>query len=365
MRIINLVDNLSKVNYGIWNAAINTSTPLFKKYGVESEVWYPITKDTIEEIPEIEGLTFFGLKNQTEKLLKTLIALKNLSPEHDIIVSHGCWRFPTAWGAALKNMGFKWVYTPHGMLEPWSRSQKWLKKKIYYRFVEYPRAKQATTIRAVSSVEAQNLKVHFKGVEFIPNGSPLPKENISIKTNNPRRVIFLGRFHFKKGIVPLINAWKKSPLMNNPDWELLLGGTDDGELPKMQKALEGSNVLGNIKILGPVFGEEKHKLLSSGSYFALTTFSEGFPSSLVEAMMYGLAPIYTEGCNFPEATNQNLGYLTEPNEAAIFKTLKSISEESDDSLLKQRQECRAFVLKNYTLEHIADLQFSLYNNLIA
>ncbi|RYY15234.1 MAG: hypothetical protein EOO04_28930, partial [Chitinophagaceae bacterium] len=154
------------MNYGIWHAAVvNASALAALNYTVE--LWFPT------EMPAItNAVTAVRLPGTDHSVLTKLIEERNLDPRKDIIITHGVWNYPTRWGHRLKQLGYRWIYVPQGMLEPWPLQQKWLKKKIYFTLVEQRLAKTADLIRAVAKPEMNNLRRFFPSsdIRFIPNG---------------------------------------------------------------------------------------------------------------------------------------------------------------------------------------------------
>ncbi len=360
MRIINIIDNISKVNFGIWNAAIATAPYLKNEYNIESELWFPATKD----VPKLhKSITLVEIENTDITNVDKLIQQQSLSTENCIIVTHGCWQYATRWGAALKKLGYHWVYTPHGMLEPWSMQQKKWKKKIYFHLVERKLSKTADAIRAVGSPEFNNLKTHYSHLSLIPNGiDNIEYSDIKPKDNSTIHFLFMARLHHKKGIIPLINAWAKSQLCNHSSYQLTIAGPDDGEKEIMLATIEKNHTT-NIKYVGAVYNKPKEALLQQSHFYILPSFSEGFPTSVLEAMQYGLIPIITEGCNFPEAIEQNLAISITTQESSITNALVRASNISPESFQKQSTETQIFITKNYSLQQIAKQQYMLYQGL--
>ena len=144
IRVINIIDRFDAVNFGIWNAACATAQQLEFRHGIRSELWFPATDYDPQQPIHCE------LRPLPSTTLATLTALAaQLTPHNTIIVTHGCWQYPTRWGAALARKGFTWVYVPHGMLEPWSISQKKWGKKAYWHLSESRNARHAKYVRAV------------------------------------------------------------------------------------------------------------------------------------------------------------------------------------------------------------------------
>ncbi|MEZ4897635.1 MAG: hypothetical protein R2806_12400 [Saprospiraceae bacterium] len=193
-RIINIIDKLTKINYGIWNAAINTSDILYKDYEIVTELWSFYVEYDLNINYNIAKYI------QTNKV-KDIINLFQLNIEKDIIITHGSWRKPTKLGYQLRLLGFHWIYVPHGMLEPWSIKQKMFKKKLYFHLFEKYYVSKASYIRAVGEKEMNHLKILFpnlcKRIICISNGVPVDTE-ITKEYNFPIKILFLGRLHNKK-----------------------------------------------------------------------------------------------------------------------------------------------------------------------
>lgn len=360
MRIINLVDSLASVNFGIWNAAVATAPALKQEHGVDSWVVYPqdgaaedkleasIGRYPINQVPAKEGVA-------------ALVQSLKLDPAQDIIATHGSWRYPTIWGRMLRQQGFAWVYCPQGMLEPWSMSQKWLKKRIYFELREKPMARQASLIRAVSRPELDNLNKVFSQTQLIANGvnplAPPPP-----RPDGRTRFVFMARLHHKKGIMPLVQAWL-AHFLNNPAAELVIAGPDDGEKAQLQQAL-ASHGGANIKFIGPIYGADKKQLLHSAHFYVLPSYSEGFPSSVVEAMNHGCIPVISDGCNFPESFEAGIGIKCTPDVATITEAIKQALAMSDAQRQELSRRSWQFINSGYTSSIIAAQQYQGYKALL-
>nr|WP_319397832.1 glycosyltransferase [uncultured Carboxylicivirga sp.] len=359
MRIINIIDNFTKVNFGIWNAAISTASILQEKYNIESELWYPQT----DASATLDNVVLVPLSDLSIATIGQMIASRKLDPKDCIIITHGCWQYATRWGAEFKKKGYKWMYVPHGMLEPWSVQQKKWKKKIYYSLVEHRLSKKADIIRAVGSPELKNLIKHYHQTILIPNG--IEETNFDVKTlTKPTCFLFMARLHHKKGILPLIQAWIDSKLHNNNNYQLNIAGPDDGEKDNMLSLIKENNSK-NIHYKGAVYGKEKEELLYNSHFYILPSQSEGFPTSVLEAMQYGLIPIITEGCNFPEALENNKAIQISTNKSSIMQGLQKAIELNDSDYKQLSQEANHYINQNYSLQKIADQQVALFNQLLS
>jgi len=351
MKVINIVDSVSKVNFGIWNAAIATAHILKNQYDIASEIWFP---DIIEN--NVDENLFNGCLPRQIGTFNPIQILKN---EKSIIVSHGCWQMPTRLAYKLRRKGYPWMYVPHGMLEPWSLQQKALQKKIYYKLIENPLTQNANVIRAVGSPEYNNLKKVYQNVTLIPNG--VEEVNVSIeKSYSPIRFLFMARLHHKKGIIPLVKAWKNSSISNTNQFHLTIAGPDDGNLMELLHEIKGTS---NITYNGAVYDEQKRELLQQSHFYILPSYSEGFPTSVLEAMSYGLIPVITDGCNFPEVFERGNALKITPETSNICRSLDVCSNMEKDEIRRFSRKCQEFINDNYTLQHIAKLQFETLKKL--
>lgn len=362
MRIINIVDNISKVNFGIWNAALSTANFHVTVHKNIVDIWFPKTSTP----PELEDyIQQRSLDDLSISQLKSILKTENFDLSNTIFITHGTWNYPSKWGHYLKKIGYKWIYVPHGMLEPWSMAQKALKKNLYFRFFEKKYAISSDVIRAVGKPEMNNLKKKLpnSNVRLIPNGVDKHSHGKCFGKEENLRVLFLGRLHHKKCITELVKAWSKSTLRNSGKYELVIAGPDQGELEKINEIITTTECA-NINYIGSVYGNDKIKILESCSFFALPSHSEGFPTSIVEAISYGLIPLYSDGCNFPELTEHNIGYLVHPNVPSIQKALEAINQAEKETHVIMSKKAMDLYATAYTTEKVAEQENNLYQSVL-
>jgi glycosyltransferase involved in cell wall biosynthesis len=358
MRIIHLVDNAEMINYGVWNAAISNAEQLNDEH-IAVELWYPGTANPAPVPVSVQQVKLAGTGIDT---LKSLINTRDLDKEKDIIISHGCWQYPTRWGHYLKGQGFRWVYVPHGMLEPWSMQQKRLKKLVFFYLVERRMAVKADTIRAVSTTEQNNLHAFFPKdkVRFMPNAIAAVEETGNAEQGSIR-YLFLSRLHAKKNLLSLAEAWVSSSLNNRTAVSLIFAGPDQGELEGLQSYIKQSN---NIQYLGSVYGREKDRLIRSCTYYVLPSFSEGLPSSLLESMSAGLVPIITEGCNLPDVFTLDMGFEIKTDAASIRAVLEHTANLDKQVLRAKSARCRNYVEQFFSLKAVTKEQVIFFRRLL-
>ncbi len=115
-------------------------------------------------------------------------------------------------------------------------------------------------------------------------------ENWKLKIGNLPKVydaVFQGRFHPQKGVVELIDIWKKV-IDKKPDAKLAMIG--DGPLMSSVKLkIKSEKLENNIKLFGYVFdGEKKYKIFSQSRVVVHPAFYDSGGMAAAEAMAFGL-----------------------------------------------------------------------------
>lgn len=219
--------------------------------------------------------------------------LKGCARQFDVIHVHGLWQWPGLYARKAAIAGrVPMVISPRGMLEPWTLEQGVLQKRIGWVLWEKMNLRSAVMFHATSQQEALNLrKLGFhQPIAVLPNAQEFPTGE-SVKSNL-RRLLYLSRLHEKKGINELINTWSEIN-QDYPDWELILAGPiDSNNAECIMKKLE---TLPRSKFLGPVYGDEKWRLLRSSDLLILPSYSENFGNVVAEALSQGVPVLTTRG----------------------------------------------------------------------
>lgn len=365
MFAVNLVDSVAPVNMGIWNASIWTSGVLRASHGISSELWGCFPENSQTDLTEYDLGRVVDVSRIGYSDFETDF-LSRHSPESTVVVSHGCWRFATRWAAGLARRGFRWVYVPHAMLEDWSLSFKPFRKSLYLKAIEARLVQRADVIRAVSSIELSNLIRRFprSRVELIPNGvESVPRHRPPIGEREDV-ILFIGRLHHGKGVAELAEAFARLPASSRGKTRLVLAGPDHGELAKIDSVRRDHPGV-PIECVGPVYGQAKESLLLNARFFALPSYSEGFPTSLIEAMGAGCVPIMTDQCNFPEALSSGLGIRVEPAVESIRNGLRRALSMTQNEVQNLSEKAALCVERGYTASTIAAEQAELVTELLS
>lgn len=184
-------------------------------------------------------------------------------------------------------------------------------KRFIKHFIE-----QADLIICLSAVSEKFLTQHFhpRRTEIVPNFIDT-KSYGSRGKNRSEKVIFLflGKIVKSKGIFDLLEAAKQLVKQNCTDFEVWVGG--DGEVGELKKFIDENRLADTVKFLGWISGDAKDKVLTEHDVFALPSYSENLPVSILEAMSNGKPVIATNVGGIPELIRDNVsGYLINPGD---------------------------------------------------
>ena len=280
--------------------------------------------------------------------------LKTMHRENriDVIHTNGIWSPFIHYAVTFaKKNGIKLVVTPHGMLEPWSLSQKKWKKKIAWLLYQKSDLKHADAIQVTAESEATSVRnLGLDKCIIVPNGVDV--RPLSDQNERKLTALFLSRVHPKKGIPILLNAWQK---IGNKNWELLIVGPGDPEyLQQIQLQIDDISSEVTARLLPSVGGAEKDELYNSASFFVLPTHSENFGIVVAEALERELPVITTTGTPWTELDDAGCGWCIELNEENLINALRSAMETPAEELRKMGRTGREYVQKNFGWPKIAD-----------
>lgn len=128
-----------------------------------------------------------------------------------------------------------------------------------------------------------------------------------IKTVKKIRILFLARLIREKGIFEAVDAFE---ILANKfqNIELIVAG-DGKDYEELKTRVEGNKY---IVVVGHVEGQDKIDLFKKSHIYCLPSHSEGLPTSVLEAMAFGLPVITTNVGGLKEFFQDNkMGYLAD------------------------------------------------------
>lgn len=194
---------------------------------------------------------------------------------------------------ASRLLGIPWSFTMHGISETDYPAGVLLGKKIeaatFVACVSYFGRAQA--MRVVAPHQWSKLHVVRCGLRL----GQLPKHAAS---NGYKRIICVGRLSPEKGQAGLIQAFA-SIAAEFPDTELVFVG-DGPEAGNLCAQVKSSGLADRVTFSGRLGEDETLEKIAASDILVLSSFMEGLPIVIMEAMAVGTAVIATRVAGIPE-----------------------------------------------------------------
>lgn len=159
----------------------------------------------------------------------------------------------------------------------------------------------------------------------------------------PFRLLFVGGFFLRKGLIYLLRAWHSLRLKNA---ELILRSSDCPNTPEVRKLLEDPGV----RLLKQ--RQDLSRLYSEASAFCLPSIDDGFGMVVLEAMSYGLPVIVTQNVGSADCLREGTdGFIVKIRDAeALKEKILDLYEHPEKRLQMGRsamERARSFTWESY------------------
>ena len=313
--------------------------------------------------------------------IKLLQWLYKNSNDYDILIINGVWQFHSlaVWLASKKNKTPYFVF-PHGMLDPYFNKKGFfhlLKKKIYWNLIESKVLNESESVLFTSKIEKKLADKNFKshndkgmvlgyGVEGIPKDYNNNKDSF-LKKNKLKKhtyILYIGRFHKKKGIDLLIKSYAKIVKLNQT-FKLVLTGPQNEYLKKdLFNLIKENDLNDKVIITGPLYENFKWQLIKNCSVLCLTSHQENFGLVIAEALSCSKPVLITNQVNIHHKINYyKAGFVCEDNLIGVTRMMKKyidINSRNYNLMCKQAKKCFD---DNYKIGKIVYKLLSLLKNL--
>lgn len=263
------------------------------------------------------------------------------------------------------------IYTAHGFHFYNGAS---LVNRTIFKWVEMYLARYTDAIITMNNEDyeaAQKLKLRRKNSVFYIHGVGIDTakfENININKEELRKKIGLesddivcitiGDIIQRKNISTAINSIAH---VNNPKVKLIICGTGI-ELENMKLLANKLNIEDRVLFLG--FRTDIKELLSISDIFLFTTYQEGLPRAMMEAMAAGLPCVASKvRGNIDLIKDNEGGFLLEPTDKIGFsKKIEILAENS--KLRAEFSKYNIKIIKKFDIENIKCEIYDIYQKVL-
>lgn len=375
MKISHLLVSLSRQSGGLYHSVRGLAQSLAAIPGLEIHVHGVEDSDTAADLAAWLPLEPVAHRARGPATLGFAPSMRRAVMEApcDLLHSHALWQYPSflakQWRSRFRRPH---LISPRGALDPWALARSRWKKNLAGLSFENKHLFEASCLHALSASEARSIRRYSlrNPIAIIPNAVELPGlANCKPPATNPKTLLFLGRLHPKKGLIPLLRTWAelRNAENRNPKtetWTLTIAGWDQGgHEAELRQLCQDLNIQDSVHFHGPVHGKEKEALFRQAGAFILPSFSEGLPMAVLEAWSYGLPVLMTDACNLPEGFQAGAALEISADENLI-KGLNTLCDMRDGDLQSMGQKGRALVESRFTWPAVATQMKSAYEWLL-
>ena len=233
---------------------------------------------------------------------------------------------------------------------------------ICFRHVLYRLVNKVVVNSRAAFLEILDLKLPYRKVRIVNNGISLPgntEELNPLPEDFPRPFIFaIGSLWWYRGLPRLLKAVAQLKVKG-----IQVSAVIAGEGPERENLMclaDKLHITDRLILLGQV--GDLRPYLCEASAFCLTSYFEGFPNALGEAMLAGCPCIAMDVGGVRELiASSEMGWVVPPGDVeAMVAVLKKIL--SDPSKAKQNQGHKAagWIRKNFTIDKMVTHMFEVY-----
>ena len=233
--------------------------------------------------------------------------LRKLIPQADVVHIHGLWEEIQHRAAKLSRWFYKpYLFTPHGMLDPWSLRQGRLKKNIYLTARLRKDLDQATAIHFTDETErdvttalglAPKPIVERLIIDLSDFQPPPPRgrfralfsKQLTDAQGERPFVLFMSRIHHKKGLDLLVPAFAEA-IKRNDDARTMLaiaGPNIGGYQATVEELVKQHNLVDRVIFPGMLYGRDRAAAMVDARLFALPSYQENFGVVIIESLAAG------------------------------------------------------------------------------
>jgi glycosyltransferase involved in cell wall biosynthesis len=266
--------------------------------------------------------------------------------------------------AACRRAGVPYIIRPLGTLDPWSMTQKSLRKRLFWQLSGKSMLNRAAAVHYTSEVEKLSTE-RYLGLnhgKVIALGIDANNANSNGRIFTDPYVLVLSRLHPKKALDVLIDAFL-SLIQNRKfaNWRLVIAG--DGPPDYVSKLKAQVAAEDRIVFTGWLDGDKKHAVLGGASLLALPSHQENFGLCVMEALAHSVPVLVSPNVNLAaEIVSANAGWVAAIDKDALATRLAEALSDKDE--LMKRGRAGKQLSQRYSWENVVKGLINLYEEIL-
>ncbi|HUQ27154.1 MAG TPA: glycosyltransferase family 4 protein [Usitatibacter sp.] len=195
----------------------------------------------------------------------------------------------------------------------------------------------------------QNVVSLPNGIDCRPYGA-VP--TVRSDPTHPLQLVYIGRIAREKGLYETLQGLRLAHELG-VDARLIVAGAGSEE-PRLRRYAQALGIASRVCFVGPVFGNDKVKLLSGADVMVLPSYSEGLPYALLESMAAGVPVIATPVGAIPDVVSDGIhGFLVPPRDGKAIAEALAVLAGDREKLSWMSRACRRRIRAAFSIERLA------------
>lgn len=243
-----------------------------------------------------------------------------------------------------RKAGVPYVVRPLGTLEPWSMTQKSIRKRVFWQVAGKAMLRRAAAIHYTTDGEKLSTesllglnhgKVIGLGVEMNSCANGKLEQHFPILAEQPYALV-MSRLHPKKGLDVLIDAFLSLGQQEKfARWRLVIAGDGPADYVLKLKGIAASSE--RILFTGWLDGEQKDAVLGSASLLVLPSRQENFGMCVMEALSRSVPVLVSPHVNLAEEiVLANAGWIATVDKDALTTRLAEALADDEERAVRGR-----------------------------
>jgi glycosyltransferase involved in cell wall biosynthesis len=368
MRVLHVISDIAAAAGGVTSAVVGLAIAQ-RRAGMDVAVlstWRAELDQTNVDLLQSAGVTLRTVGPAQGRLMRhpdLATAVDESVAGADIVHIAALWEeIHHAAAATARRRKVPYIFSPHGMLDPWSLARNRWVKRLYLAWRLRRDLNGAAAIHFTCAVERDLvLKMGLKPAAIVePNGldlrefDNLPADDV-FRRQYPQVgtrpiVLFLSRIDPKKGLDLLIPAFARVPA----ETVLVIAGPDlVGYRAEVEQQVKEFGLTERVVFTGMLRGADRIAAMAAARLFVLPSYQENFGIVVAESLAAGVPVVISDQVNIhAEITRAKVGGVV------VTEVLPLANEMNrwltDDTLRSgAASKCRPFAQQYYDWQQIA------------
>ena len=128
----------------------------------------------------------------------------------------------------------------------------------------------------------------------------------------------------------------------------------------MLKARVSAVAASRVRLMGPLYGDDKLQAYRRADLFVIPTLNENFAMTVAEALAQGTPVISTKGAPWADMVNHGCGWWTDHGTAPLAAAMNDAMSMNWERLASMGEAGRAWMRRDFDWSAIAALMRSVY-----